>query len=278
MPVPAPSHAPSLDFASLVRQHQAMVFSICWHVLRDRAVAEELAQDVFLSLHQHLATLESPEHVQFWLRRVSSNRALDVLRRRQRRPMVSLENAPEPVAVSPKGDPLLGSALRRLVGAPARKGARHRRFALPGGFGSGRNRQDPRHPGRHRQESIAAGTRLITREIVPEPRGDQSMNFEDELRSALRRREPSPDFTARVLARVASAQPPQTVQPWARRPLLRWVSGIAATLILAAGAFEYRQYQGEQAKTQVLQAMRIAASKLNKAQKKVQMMSHRSNS
>jgi RNA polymerase sigma-70 factor (ECF subfamily) len=107
----------AMDFASLVRQHQAMVFSICWHVLRDRAVAEELAQDVFLSLHQHLATLESPEHVQFWLRKVSSNRALDVLRRRQRRPMVSLENAPEPVAVSSTGDPMLGSALRKLVAA-----------------------------------------------------------------------------------------------------------------------------------------------------------------
>jgi len=117
MPERAPAKAMDLDFAGLVRQHQAMVFSIAWHVLRDRAVAEELAQDVFLSLHQHLAELESPEHVLFWLRRVTSNRALDVLRRRQRRPMVSLENAPEPVALSSSGDPMLGGALRRLVGA-----------------------------------------------------------------------------------------------------------------------------------------------------------------
>ena len=117
MPKRAPSQAAGMDFASLVRQHQAMVFSICWHVLRDRAVAEELAQDVFLSLHQHLDTLESPEHVLFWLRRVTSNRALDVLRRRQRRPMVSLDSAPEPVAVSAPGDPMLGTALRKLVAA-----------------------------------------------------------------------------------------------------------------------------------------------------------------
>jgi RNA polymerase sigma-70 factor (ECF subfamily) len=117
MPRRASAPAAGLDFASLVRQHQAMVFSIAWHLLRDRAVAEELAQDVFLSLHQHLAELESPEHVQFWLRRVTSNRALDEARRRQRRPMVSLENAPEPVAVTPTGDPLLGAALRKLVAA-----------------------------------------------------------------------------------------------------------------------------------------------------------------
>jgi RNA polymerase sigma-70 factor (ECF subfamily) len=117
MPRRTSSPAAGLDFASLVRQHQAMVFSIAWHLLRDRAVAEELAQDVFLSLHQHLGELESPEHVQFWLRRVTSNRALDEARRRQRRPMVSLENAPEPVAVTPQGDPLLGTALKKLVAA-----------------------------------------------------------------------------------------------------------------------------------------------------------------
>lgn len=117
MPRRASSPAAGLDFASLVRQHQAMVFSIAWHMLRDRAVAEELAQDVFLSLHQHMAELESPEHVQFWLRRVTSNRALDVARRRLRRPMVSLENAPEPVALTPTGDPLLGTALKKLVAA-----------------------------------------------------------------------------------------------------------------------------------------------------------------
>ena len=114
---PAPAAASGFDFASLVRQHQAMVFSIAWHLLRDRAVAEELAQDVFLSLHQHLGEMESPEHVLYWLRRVTSNRALDEARRRQRRPMVSLESAPEPVAVTPAGDPLLDTSLRKLVAA-----------------------------------------------------------------------------------------------------------------------------------------------------------------
>src|ERR1035438_10879571 len=94
-----------------------MVLSIAWHLLRDRAVAEDLAQDVFLSLHQHLGELESPEHVLYWLRRVTSNRALDEARRRQRRPMVSLENAPEPGALTPAGDPLLATSLRELVGA-----------------------------------------------------------------------------------------------------------------------------------------------------------------
>jgi hypothetical protein len=54
------------------------------------------------------------------------------------------------------------------------------------------------------------------------------------------------------------------------------VAAIAATLLLAAGGLEYRHYRGERAKSQVLLAVRIAGSKLNKAQKKVQMLTHRS--
>ena len=117
MPERASSRPGEWEFASLVRQHQAMVFSVAWHFLRDRALAEELSQEVFLALHQHLGTLESPEHVLFWLRKVTTHRALDVARRRQRRPMVSLEDAPEPVAVTPAGDPMLGAALRKLIAA-----------------------------------------------------------------------------------------------------------------------------------------------------------------
>ena len=99
------------------------------------------------------------------------------------------------------------------------------------------------------------------------------MNLEDELRSALRRREPPPDFTARVLARVSAAPAGPRRLHW-----MPWVAALAASLLVAAGTLEYRHYQGERAKSQVMLAVRIAASKLNRAQKKVQMITHRSNS
>ena len=41
-------------FTGVVRLHQAMVFSIAYHFLRDRFAAEEVAQDVFLKLHAKL--------------------------------------------------------------------------------------------------------------------------------------------------------------------------------------------------------------------------------
>ena len=92
-----------------------MVFSLAHHFLRDRAVAEELAQDVFLELYRHLGEMQSPEHVVFWLRRVTANRCISESRRRQRRPEVPLEDAPEPEAPVSAVDPIADEQLRRLV-------------------------------------------------------------------------------------------------------------------------------------------------------------------
>lgn len=93
-----------------------MVFSIAYHFLHDRALAEEIAQEIFLQLHRHLATLESPSHVLYWLRKVTSNRCIDYARRQKLAPQVSLDSAPEPVALSPApGDPMLARRLQQLV-------------------------------------------------------------------------------------------------------------------------------------------------------------------
>ncbi len=101
------------EFGELVRVHQGMVFSIAYHFVHDRGVAEELAQDVFLQLHRALPSLQSEAHVVAWLRKVTSHRCIDYARRQ--RPEVSLEEAPPLVSDPPPGDPLLSAHLRRLV-------------------------------------------------------------------------------------------------------------------------------------------------------------------
>jgi RNA polymerase sigma-70 factor (ECF subfamily) len=102
-------------FADIVREHQAMIFSLAWHFLHDRALAEELAQEVFLELHRHLDTIESPAHLVFWLRKVASRRCIDQIRRRSFRPKFRLDDVPEPAARTPETDPMLSRALARLV-------------------------------------------------------------------------------------------------------------------------------------------------------------------
>ncbi len=103
------------DFADLVRRHQAMVFSVAWNFLRDRAAAEELAQEVFLQLYQALPQLSSAGHVAHWLRRAAVHRAIDYGRKRKLRAQVSLDDAPEPAARPSQGDPMLKRTLAKLV-------------------------------------------------------------------------------------------------------------------------------------------------------------------
>jgi RNA polymerase sigma-70 factor, ECF subfamily len=102
------------DFATLVRRHQSMVFSLALHFLRDRQVAEEIAQDVFLDLHKNLESLSSADHVTFWLRRVTSHRCIDYSRRRKWS-QLTLDEVPEPSVRPFTGDPWLSRRLSQLV-------------------------------------------------------------------------------------------------------------------------------------------------------------------
>ena len=105
----------ALDFAGLMKQHQAMVFSVAYHYLHNRDVAQEVAQDVFLSLHRNLAAIQSPAHAAFWLRKVAVQRSIDEGRRRMRRPQVALDDVAEPAVMASPGDPMLGETLRKLI-------------------------------------------------------------------------------------------------------------------------------------------------------------------
>ena len=104
-----------LDFGELVREHQSMVFSVCWHFLHDRDQAEDVAQEVFLGLHRNLKNIQSAAHAGNWLRKVAVQRAIDAGRRRSRHPQVALADVVEPAAQPAVRDPMLSETLRRLI-------------------------------------------------------------------------------------------------------------------------------------------------------------------
>src|SRR2546428_3509396 len=104
--------------------------------------------------------------------------------------------------------------------------------------------------------------------------------LEDELKNALRRKEPPPDFAGRLLARIPvspAAKPSgwQALLSLFRTPQRRWVTAsVMACLFVWIGIVQYRKYQevkveGELAKTQVMLALHIASTKLNLVQKMV---------
>jgi len=101
-------------FASIVRRHESMVFSIAWHVLRDRTLAEDLAQEVFLQLYRSLREIESETHLVFWLRRVASHRCIDAIRRRHILP-VPIEEVGEIHDEEEMRDLLLERRIRNVI-------------------------------------------------------------------------------------------------------------------------------------------------------------------
>src|ERR1044071_9818256 len=103
-------------FAALVRAHQGSVFSIGLRMLNRRDAAEDLAQDVFLQLYRKLDSIESLEHLGFWLRRVAANMAIDWLRRRPYTATQPLEAVAEVAIQDPADDPLMSRELARLLG------------------------------------------------------------------------------------------------------------------------------------------------------------------
>jgi hypothetical protein len=97
--------------------------------------------------------------------------------------------------------------------------------------------------------------------------------LEDELRQALRRREPPAGFAERAAARARARQTEK------RRPRLltwRWLAPVAALLVLAAGLrfFEerHRRLAGERAKEQVMLALQLTGSRLRLAQQRIQQV------
>jgi RNA polymerase sigma-70 factor (ECF subfamily) len=101
------------SFADLIAVHESMVFSISLHALRDRVVAEETAQEVFLQLYRHLQSIESGSHLTAWLRRATTNRCIDELRRQS--PSVTLDDAIHAPAAIEQHDHFLHDRLKNLV-------------------------------------------------------------------------------------------------------------------------------------------------------------------
>ena len=103
-------------FADIVRRHQATVFSIGYRMLGRRDAAEDLAQDVFLQLYRKLDSIESIEHLGFWLRRVAANLAIDWLRRLPHMATQPLEAGAEIAAPQREEDPFMSRELDKLLG------------------------------------------------------------------------------------------------------------------------------------------------------------------
>ena len=103
------------DFESVVREHQRMVYRIACNFFHNDAIAEELAQDVFLQLFEHHRSVQVGTHCVAWLRRSTVHRCIDAIRRPGFQRELQVDSLPDISADVPETDPLLQEGLRRLV-------------------------------------------------------------------------------------------------------------------------------------------------------------------
>ena len=83
-------------FAIIVRTYETAVFNYVLRLVRDRSLAEDLTQEVFLRIYQGLPRFSLRSRFTTWMFQVTKNRVLDELRSLERRPrsLMSIEDAP----------------------------------------------------------------------------------------------------------------------------------------------------------------------------------------
>ena len=85
-------------FETLVRRYEASLRKLAFGYLRDRMLAEDVAQDSLLLAYQRIGSLGHAEAFRSWLFRIATNRAHDQLRRAARKGEVGGEEGEERIA------------------------------------------------------------------------------------------------------------------------------------------------------------------------------------
>src|SRR5437763_1894409 len=83
-------------FSLLVQAYQPQVFNFVWRLVGDRALAEDLTQEIFLRVFQALPTFSFRSKFSTWVFQVAKNGLLDEVRASGRRPrhLVALDDVP----------------------------------------------------------------------------------------------------------------------------------------------------------------------------------------
>jgi RNA polymerase sigma-70 factor (ECF subfamily) len=103
------------EFETILRDHQAMVYSIAFNFFQRSSIAEEIAQDVFLQLYESRPAIRSEAHLVAWLRRTATHRCIDAVRRPGARVEVTVDPLPDVGRDHEQADHFLRDKLQRLI-------------------------------------------------------------------------------------------------------------------------------------------------------------------
>jgi RNA polymerase sigma-70 factor (ECF subfamily) len=103
------------DYERVVIEQKDRIFGYASRMLRDRAEAQDVAQESLIRLWSHCGAVDR-EGAPHWLRRTAHNLCIDRIRRRRTRPETGADDAAEPVADA-VGGPHRQAASGELGGA-----------------------------------------------------------------------------------------------------------------------------------------------------------------
>lgn len=111
-------------FGQLVRRHQPRIHRLAAHLLRDRAEAEDVAQETFIRAYRALARFDGRSEPYTWLYRIAVNLSLNALRSRKSQRTTAQSDDPRLEAIvsekqSGASDPPEDAARRQLYAALA---------------------------------------------------------------------------------------------------------------------------------------------------------------
>jgi len=86
-------------FREILRRYERPVFSLLYRMVRDRELAEDLAQEAFVRAFNAIGTYSPRYKLSSWLFKIANNLAIDHLRKRQL-DTVSIDGAPTAVTES----------------------------------------------------------------------------------------------------------------------------------------------------------------------------------
>ena len=70
-------------YRELIRRYQRPVFSLIYRMVRDREKAEDLAQETFVKVFNHIGSYRPEYKFSSWIFKIANNASIDHLRRRQ---------------------------------------------------------------------------------------------------------------------------------------------------------------------------------------------------
>lgn len=78
-----------MDFTDLYKLYATKIFRVCLGYFNDAERAKDITQETFITVFEHLDSLENKDNISGWIYRIATNKCLRQLENEKRTPFVS---------------------------------------------------------------------------------------------------------------------------------------------------------------------------------------------